>query len=365
MAQDPSRFLRATLIALLLSSGIGTAATRERIAAVALFPVENLTSGSIPAAEVRQFLIDQFAAEGVRVLDDEALDEFMARHHVRYDAGIDGATAVLLRQETGVDGVVIASVELSNHIAPAKVALFVRLVSIKTAPEVVWAEDIGMAGDDAPGLFDLGVANDYQAVLTRAFDRLGSSLIPYLRTGRIDTKLKPASTFRPKSHYRNLTIEPDRPYSVAVVPFFSLSPRRNAGDILALHFLRHLSGFQQFRVIDPGVARRQLLDARIIMDGGLSISDAETVAALIEADFVLTGRVLRYEDYDGPAGRTAVEFSAVLIERKSRRVVWSSRSDNEGSDGVGLFERGTSKTAHTMATQMVRITAELMAGREN
>jgi TolB-like protein len=141
---------------------------------------------------------------------------------------------------------------------------------------------------------------------------------------------------------------------VAVVPFFNLSERRNAGEILALHFIRHLSAFRQFRVVDAGVARQPLLDARIIMDGGLSISDAETVAALIEADFVLAGRVLRYEDYDGPAGRIGVDFSTVLIERKSRKVVWSSDSYNDGS----------TKTAHAMATQMVRLTTELIAGRD-
>ena len=38
----------------------------------------------------------------------------MTRHRVRYAAGIDAATAEALQQETGVDGVVIASVELSS-----------------------------------------------------------------------------------------------------------------------------------------------------------------------------------------------------------------------------------------------------------
>ncbi len=340
------------------------ASASERIATVAVFPVENLSTGTVPAARVRQFLIDRFAAEGASVLGDAALDAFMARHRVRYGAGIDAGTAELLRQETGAESVAIASIELSSEAIPAKVALFVRLVSITAAPVVVWADDAGMAGDDAPGLFDLGLVNDRQAVLTRALDRLGGSLASYLKTGQIRTDLKRAPKFRPKSYHRSLVIEPGRPYSVAVVPFFNLSTRRNAGEILALHFIRHLSGFPQFRVVDTGVTRQQLLDARVIMDGGLSISDADMVASLVEADFVLAGRVLRYEDYDGSAGRTGVEFSTVLIEKASHRVVWSSDSYNEGSDGVGLFERGTSRTAHAMATQMARLTTELIAGRD-
>jgi hypothetical protein len=44
--------------------------------------------------------------------------------------------------------------------------------------------------------------------------------------------------------------------------------------------------------------------------------------------------------------------------------VWSSDSYNDGKDGVRFFERGTSRTAHAMATQMVRLTAEMIAGME-
>jgi TolB-like protein len=354
------------LLVVLLGSGIRMAsAGEERIASVAVFPVENLSGRSIPAAEVRQFLTDRFAGLGVRVLGNEALDAFVARHRVRYGAGIDAGTAELLRQETGVEGVVIASIELSSPDVPPKVALFVRLVSIKATPVVVWAEDEGISGDDAPGFFELGLINDYQDVLTRVLDRLGDSLGSYLQTGQNRTGLKRASKFRPKSSYRDLALEPGRAYSIAVVPFFNLSERRNAGEIMALLFIRHLSGFEEFRVLDTGVARRQLLNARIIMDGGLSVRDAEMVAALIEADFVLAGRVLRYEDYDGPGGRTGVEFSTVLIERESRRVVWSSDSYNDGTDGIGFFERGRSRTAHTMATQMVRLTTERIAGHDH
>jgi hypothetical protein len=358
----PDRFLsRLGRLVVLLGLEMGRASAGERIAAVAVFPVENLSGRGIPAAAVRSSLIDRFIGEGVRVLGDQALDAFIARHRVRYEAGIDAATADLLRQETGVEGVVIASVELSSEDAPPKVALLARLVSVRDTPVVLWAGDESMAGDQAPGLFELGLVNDYPEVLQRVLDRLGKSLVHYLKTGEVGPDPKRASKFRPKSSYRGLTLDPGRTYSVAVVPFFNLSERRNAGEILALLFMRHLWGFPEFRVLETGVSRRQLLDARIIMDAGLSIRDAEMVASLIDADFVLAGRVIRYEDYDGPAGRTAVEFSVELMERRSRRVVWSSESYNEGTDGLGLFERGRSRTAHAMATQMVRLTVERMA----
>jgi hypothetical protein len=126
--------------------------------------------------------------------------------------------------------------------------------------------------------------------------------------------------------------------------------------------MRHLAAFAHLEVTDSGVVRRQLLNARIIMNGGPSLSDAETVAALIDADYVLGGRVLRYEDHAGGAAR--VEFSAVLIERRQRRVVWSSESYNGGNERRGLFGRGVTGTAHGLATRMTRMAAEMIAGRD-
>jgi TolB-like protein len=352
----------ATILAL-PSAPATASAEGDRITTVAIFPVENLSGDSVPAGLVKQFLSARLSSGGVRLLADDALEAFMVRHRVRYAAGLDADTAAALRQETGVEGVVVASFELSSESLPPKVALIARLISTSALPSVVWADDAGMAGDDGPGFFELGVVNDYEELLTRALDRLSDSLLDYLTTGEARERSKAASKFKPRTAFSGLTLEAGRQYSVAVVPFVNLSERRNAGDVLALLFMRHLAGAAAFRVVDTGVVRRQLLDARIIMEGGLSLSDADMVAALIEADYVLGGRVLRYEDYDGAGGRTRVEFSAVLIEKKTRKVVWSSDSCNDGSDGVHFFERGTTKTAHAMATQMVRLTTDRIAGR--
>ena len=78
------------------------------------------------------------------------------------------------------------------------------------------------------------------------------------------------------------------------------------------------------------------------MDGGVSISDADLVATILDADFVLGGRVLYYQDYDGPEANPRVEFSTVLIERRSRKVVWSSHSYNDGTRRRPLLRARTS-----------------------
>lgn len=350
-----------SLLALLLLAGAGTAFAAGKISSVAVFPVENLSGGSVPAAEIRQVIIDRLEADGISVLGNDALDAFMTRHRVRYAAGVDVATAAALRQDTGIDGVVIASVELSNDALPPKIALMARLVSLEGTPAVIWADDAGLAGDDAPGLLDLGLVYDYQVLLTRALNRVAGSLVGYLKTGEAATDVKAATKFRPRVAYQGWRSEPGRVYTVAVLPFFNVSDRRNAGEILALLFMRHLSAFGAFRVIDGGEVRQQLLQARVIMDGGVSLGDADLVATILDADFVLAGRVLYYQDYDGPDANPRVDFSTVLIERRTRKVVWSSHSYRNGDEGVRFFGRGRSATAHVMATQMARLAAEMIA----
>jgi TolB-like protein len=355
--------LGLTLGLCLCSAPQRASASAQLTSTVAVFPVENLTGGSIAGEQIQGFLIERLVSAGAQVLRLEALEQFFDRHRVRYTGGIDAPTAEALRLETGAQAVLIASVEQSNTSLPPKFAIVVRLVSIAQVPTVVWADDGAMSGDESPGLLDLGLVTDYETLQTRVLKRVGDSLRSYVRTGHARAP-KAASKFRPDTIYRALPLDLGRTYSIAVMPFFNLTDRPNAGDILGLLFIRHLSEFSQFQVIDTGVVRRQLLDARIIMDGGVSLSDADTIASLVDADFVIGGRLLRYDGSSGSGSDVRVEFSTVVIERKTRRLVWSSDSHNEGREDVGFFERGLSKTAHGMATQMVRLTAASMARRD-
>ena len=350
------------LLALVVAAGGRGVSARAAMRTIAVFPVENLSGRAIPAEAIRQSLEQRLASAGFHVLGSDAVEAFLVRHRLRYAAGIDAAAAGLLRQDAGADTVLFTSVDLCDSGVPPKLGLTMRLVSLDAAPAVVWADDAGLAGDDAPGLLEIGLVNDYERLQARALDSLSRSLLAYLETGAAAPVRQRASKFRPRSVYRLPIVEAGGTYSIAVLPFYNVGARRNAGEALSLLFIRHLSAFPQLHVLDSGVTRQELLNARVIMDGGVSISDAEMVASLVDADFVLAGRVLSYQDYEGPAGRTRVEFSTVLIDRKSRRMVFSSESDNTGDDGVVFFDRGRSRTAHIMATQMVRRTVEAIVG---
>ena len=94
------------------------------------------------------------------------------------------------------------------------------------------------------------------------------------------------------------------------------------------------------------------------MGEGISVGHADVLFRKLDADLVLDGKVLEYLDHQGTAGTPKVDFSAQLIERKSREIVWVVKNYGWGDDGVFFFDWGRVNTAHTLAGQMVRLAVD-------
>ena len=328
---------------------------------VAVFPVENLSGRRAPLEDVRRLLAERLMSYGLGVLDDAALERVITKYRVRYAAGVEQGFTRALEQETGVDGIVIPSLELYDEASPPRVALFARLVSTGDAPAVRWIDGAGPAGDDSPGILGLGLVEDPRVLAARAVDTLARSLARHVAEAGCRVAARPgAAKFRPKIVYRSEALDPAGTYSVAVVPFFNKSPRKYAGEIIALHMIRNLLAFPNLEVVEPGIVREELLRFRIIMSEGVSLPETETILNAVNADLVLNGEVLEYQDPRWALGAPLVDFAVLFIERKTRRVVYSSYSHNAGDDGVFFFDWGRVNTAHAMAAQMARAIGERM-----
>ena len=96
------------------------------------------------------------------------------------------------------------------------------------------------------------------------------------------------------------------------------------------------------------------------MEEGVSLANANIIFGILNVDLILSGKVLDYQDYQGASGTPKVNFSVLLIERKSRLIVWSSESYNEGDDGVFLFDWGKINTAYTMTSQMAQAIGKIL-----
>lgn len=337
---------------------LGASPVRDTKSRIAMFPVENLSATTAPLEEIRQGLIDRLNGQGFQVLGDEALETFMAKHRIRFVGGVDRGIAKAFKEEIGIEAVLIVSLEFYSETDPPKVALTSRLISTGEAPSILWTDGVGLAGDDSPGILGLGLIEDPKALLEKAVKSVTDSLIKYLLTGEGPKDRAAKTKFRPKVVYRSPELDPGKRYVVAVLPFFNRSERKYAGEILVLRFIDQLRKFKAFDVVEPGILRQELLGLRVIMEDGVSLANADAIFSVLDADIVVSGRVIEYQDYQGFSGKPKVDFSTIVIERKSREVVWGSDSYNEGDDGVFFFDTGRVNTAYVMASQMVRWIAE-------
>jgi TolB-like protein len=341
------------------AQGFGISAQSDVPLSIAVLPVYNLSGTPAPLQTIRQSLIDTLKKQEVKLLAEQDLEQFIFRHRLRYIGGISRDIAGAFEQETEAGAVLITSVELYNNISPPKIALACRLVSTGTDPNILWMESVGLAGHDAPGLLELSLIEDAQILMQKAITYLSTSLSNYLlyRRNRINSSKK-RKKFGPKATYLSPILDRSLKYTVAILPFNNRSDRKYAGEIMSLHFIRQLRKIENFTVIEPGMVRQMLLRSRIIMYDGMSLSDADAIFARLHVDLVLGGKILDYQDYQGPTGKPKVGFSAQLIEKKSREMVWACQSYNEGDEGVWFFDRGKVNTAHAMANEMVQRAVE-------
>jgi TolB-like protein len=245
-------------------------------------------------------------------------------------------------------------------------------------------DGVGLAGDGAPGLLALGLVHDPEILLSRAirivvdslereFPQAGAAARAASREefGSPDSgggdavsasreERRGKRRYRPRPFFRSPMLDPKKGTSVAVIPFLNLSERRNAGTILAFHFVDQLLRNELLTVIEPGLVREELLKYRLVMTAGPSFANAQILSSpqSLKADLVLSGEVFEYQD---SVGVPVVDFSVKVIERTSRRLVWSSRSHNTGDQAVFFFDAGMVDTAHRLASEMARGTSQMFA----
>jgi TolB-like protein len=342
----------------------GTNSGQKRLK-IAVFPVFNLSASPAPLKHIRRLLSGALQANGETIIDEQILENVFAKNRIRYVGGLDRSAASAVRQEAGADVVLITSLEHYSDVLPPKIALTARLVSTADRIRILWMDGVGLAGDDSPGLLDLGLIDNSDTLLAIAVQRILASLFEFLSTGQNQADSSaPRSKHRPKVIFRSPVLDPAVPHTVAVMPFFNLSERNFAGEIMALHFVRQLRARENFNVIEPGVVRQALLRGRVIMGGGISLADAGLISNLLEADLILSGKIMDYQDFQGLAANPKVDFSAEIFEEKSREVVWTVQSYNRGDDGVYFFDWRRVNTAYVMATQMVQLAVEDMVEPE-
>jgi len=322
---------------------------------IAVLPVDNLSgSGQGVARELRASLMAHLADEGVELLGDDALEQFMTRHRLRYVGGVDQPTSQALMEETGSNAVLVTNLETYQDVDPPRIALYCRLVSTGPKPQIIWMDGISLTGDQSPGVLDLGLVHDHRELRDMVLGRLVGSLVEQLSRGGGPPDKGAPRKFRPRIYFDASYLSSAKRYSIGVLPFINLSERNNAGELVALQAVRQLASRTQFDVLEPGLIREKLLSSRIIMNEGISKLDLDILSNSLGTDLMLAGKVNQYQDANAAAAVPRVEFSTLLLEGMGKKIVWSSTSYNQGDDTVYFFEVGRAYTAQETTERMMR-----------
>jgi hypothetical protein len=334
---------------------------------IAVLPMVNLSGVHVPMREVGESLRIHLQLNGIDTVRSLLLEQFLEEHRVRFTGGLTTEIAQRLREETGATAALVSSVDLYSESYPPKIAVTARLVATDETASILWMDGVALSGDSAPGIFDLGLVRDpwklRETALVDLSAGLGQFVYPHRKGPRgnlgslLSERMHRGRHYRPKTIHR-VPVTPaeyERPLRVAVIPFANDSTRRNADQIMMLHFVTHLVDVPGIEVIEPGVVREVLLRSRLIMeDGGISFPQAEILRALLDVDLVFAGTVLRYLDFGERTGSPEVDFSMRAIDTRTREVVWTSISYNRGDERVYFFDSGRVYTAHAIASAMAR-----------
>ncbi len=327
---------------------------------VAVLPPENLGGSPAPLAEIRGAFRVALEERSIRVLDEATLDSFLASRRLRHTGGLSAEAAKALLEETGAGFALITSVDLHEDSPHPKVAMTSRLVSAGREAEIVWMDSVDAVAAESPGLLGMHRAGDAGVLRERVIVELADGVAARFReptgaSGKVgEGAPRAARRFRPRTFHRSPGPAPgEGRIRVAVMPFRNDSGRADAGNLVALQFVRRLAAWPGVEVVEPGVVREVLLRARLIQAEGISLPQADLVRELLDADVVVAGRVDEWRDAPGDGLVPSVSFSARGIDTRTRRVVWASTTGCRGDRGVFFFGVGRKRTANALAAEIV------------
>jgi TolB-like protein len=349
------------VIALCACAGPRRSTPGEPLSRIAIFPIDNRSGDTVALKPLLDSIELALARRGFEVVSGDAVEEFLARHRIRYTGGVDPKAAQAAREELKVGGILVTTIERYVPGPPPRVGLTMRLVAARDDPALVWIDGVGRTGDESLGLLGLGRITSVKKLEAEVLSRLTRSLAATVRgNGPRATTCERQRVFFPRVRYRAARLSEERSPRIAVLPFLNRAREPSAGELVSLGVVRGLSSVDRFRVLEPGVVRDLALRYRLILEGGVTVQQARTMLGALEVDVVVTGEVFDYVD-GGSAGATRIRFTVTAMDGRTGKVVWQSNSDNSGDDARTLFDFGEVVAAQELRCLMIRSVVDGMS----
>lgn len=146
-----------------------------------------------------------------------------------------------------------------------------------------------------------------------------------------------ASKARISENYHDPDVDFSLLQTIAVMPFANLTSDQMAGERVRNTFINSLFSTGVLYVIPAGEVARGISRAGIENPWSPSGEDVSKLASIVGADSVITGVVREYgEVRSGATTANVISVSMQMIEKESRKVIWSASSTK---GGISVWDR--------------------------
>jgi len=125
--------------------------------------------------------------------------------------------------------------------------------------------------------------------------------------------------------------------TIGVMPFANLTNNKLAAERVRNSFMTSLLATGVVYVIPAGEVARGISRLGLLNPASPSPEEVAKISAIIKADAVITGALTEYgEVRSGPTTANVIALNVQMIERQTRRVVWTA-STTKG--GITVWDR--------------------------
>lgn len=315
------------LLGLTVQPASGSADNGGLSSSEAIGKVAVLTFGNLTETDSRyQFIVDQvqlaLQAMNIDFVAADDLRPVLRKHRIRSRGRISQFDASVLRDDLGVDLILIGSIDLIRETDMPELSLSLRLVSPDSVT-IRSAVSVSASGRDYTGLFEVGTVED----IDRLIELVAADAVQKLLKGLQE----PAKT----------SFRPDRRW--AVVPFDNSSKNRSAGQIMANWVISYLVT-EGYKVVEPGTIDRLFQPNGGSTIGGIDSKRANLTYDSLGVSYVITGEVDIFNQASGILENSTPEltFGARVSDSQSGMVVTSYESETTGDQfetilGIGRY----------------------------
>jgi TolB-like protein len=293
---------------------------------IVILPFQNLSQEAQARDAVMPLIYESMTELGLRPVSADTVDAALRRFRIRDTGQLGSVHAQGLSSEMGCPWILLGSIDLySDNLLQAGISA--RLLD-GLSGEILWADSRYKAGDATPSLLRPHPVASVKPLIEEVLQELFISMEQTWEPHPISSQSESVSGRTPSGR-------------ILMIPCDNISGSLLA-DQVANHVMLSLLLQQRFEVIEPGLVNEQTRLLGLMPQGQVDLATLRTLAEFFEANYCLTGTVIRYDPatLSEQGNIPAVEINVRWLDARDGRALRSDYISGSGADYIKIFQWG-------------------------